>query len=308
MTPTRHAILGMGGIGGLLGALLAHAGDEVTAVLRPETLALFPSKLSLESPFGSFSEPVHRATVVGGPFDVLWIAVKATHLEGALAAVEDPRGVAAIVPLLNGIEHVPLLRSRFGDDRVVPATIAVESERVAPGKIVHRSPFARLNVSARGEARLLPVIERLRQLGCAADFIADEPTLMWSKLAFLAPLALTTSAAMMTVGEVVSDPSWRTRLERCTAEACAVGTAKGARLAPAAIGASFASLPKGMRSSMQKDVAAGNAPELDAISGPIVMGGREVGIDVSVTSELTQAVRARVLARNASPALAPTAQ
>src|SRR5580658_3973287 len=88
-TPTRHAILGMGGVGGLLGALLAKAGDEVTAVLRPETLAEFPPSLSLESPLGSFSVPVRRATVVGESFDVLWIAVKATHHEAALLTVKD---------------------------------------------------------------------------------------------------------------------------------------------------------------------------------------------------------------------------
>jgi 2-dehydropantoate 2-reductase len=246
MTPTRHAILGMGGVGGLLGALLAHAGDEVTAVLRPETLVLFPPRLSLESPFGSFSVPVQRETAVREPFDVLWIAVKATHLEGALASVKQASGLGAIVPLLNGVDHVPLLRSRFGDERVVPATIAVESERVAPGRIVHRSPFLRLNISARGEARLLPVVDRLRQLGCSALFTADEPTLLWSKLVFLAPLALTTSAAKMTVGEVVDDHSWKIRLERCAGEACAVAMGKGARVDPDAIIASFAKLPKGM--------------------------------------------------------------
>ena len=205
-TPTRHAILGMGGVGGLVGALLARAGDEVTAVLRPEALALFPTRLSLESPLGSFSVPVQRTTVVREPFDVLWIAVKATHLEAALASVEDANGIATIVPLLNGLDHLPLLRSRFGDEPVVPATISVESERVAPGRIVHRSPFLRLSVSTRGEARLLPVLEKLRRVGCSAQFISDEPTLMWSKLAFLAPFALTTSAAQTAIGDVVADP------------------------------------------------------------------------------------------------------
>jgi 2-dehydropantoate 2-reductase len=289
----------MGGVGGLLGVLLGQAGDEVTAVLRPETLALYPPQLSLESPFGTFSVPVQTETVVKESFDVLWVAVKATHLDEALAAVEDASGLGAIVPLLNGIDHVSLLRSRFGDERVVPATIAVESERVAPGRIVQRSPFLRLKVSTRGEERLSPVVERLRRLGASAEFIADEPTLMWSKLAFLAPLALATCAAMRTIGEVVSDPSWRTRLESCTAEACAVGAARGARLDPVAIVESLRSLPSGMRSSMQKDVAAGHAPELDAIAGPILTGGRQLGINVSVTRELAEAVRARLLAKKA---------
>jgi ketopantoate reductase len=52
---------------------------------------------------------------------------------------------------------------------------------------------------------------------------------------------------------------------------------------------------------MQKDVAAGNTPELDAIAGPIIIRGRRLGIDVSVTSELAEAVRAQVPARKTSP-------
>jgi ketopantoate reductase len=44
---------------------------------------------------------------------------------------------------------------------------------------------------------------------------------------------------------------------------------------------------------MQKDVAAGNPPELDAIGGPILAGGRRYAIDVPVTGELVERVRAR---------------
>ncbi len=80
----RHAILGAGGVGGLIAAALAKSGDSVTVVLRPEALDDYPAELSLESPFGSFRVPVERARDVTQPFDVLWIAVKATHLEAAL--------------------------------------------------------------------------------------------------------------------------------------------------------------------------------------------------------------------------------
>src|SRR6202521_1574681 len=124
----RHAILGAGGVGGLIGAALAKSGDAVTVVLRPEALKSYPTELSLESPFGSFSVPVERAIAVTQPFDVLWIAVNATHLDAALRSVASAEQIGAIVPLLNGLDHVALLRSRFGHDRVVPATIGVESE------------------------------------------------------------------------------------------------------------------------------------------------------------------------------------
>jgi 2-dehydropantoate 2-reductase len=290
----RHAILGLGGVGGLIGALLAHAGDDVTAVLRPEALAEYPPRLSLEGTLGSFSVPVRAASTVTGLFDVLWVTVKATQLEAALEAVVDARGVDAIVPLLNGIDHVARLRSRFGDSRVVPATISVESERAAPGRIVLRSPFVVLSVSSRGESRLAPVLEKLRRPGFTARFVEDESTMMWTKLVFLAPLALTTSAARTAIGEVVAQPSWRTRLEGCAAEACAVAAAEGARVDEAYTLESLVGLPPGLRSSMQKDVAAGHPPELDAIAGPILAGGERHGIEVPFTRDLVERVRAQM--------------
>jgi ketopantoate reductase len=41
---------------------------------------------------------------------------------------------------------------------------------------------------------------------------------------------------------------------------------------------------------MQKDVAAGRPPELDAIAGPILRGGREHSIDVSATRALVDRI------------------
>ena len=60
----RHAILGAGGVGGLIGACLAHAGDSVTLVVRREALAQYPKQLHLESPFGNFTVDVAVAAEV----------------------------------------------------------------------------------------------------------------------------------------------------------------------------------------------------------------------------------------------------
>src|ERR1700682_4342187 len=289
----RHAILGAGGVGGLIGAALAKSGDAVTVVLRPEALKNYPPELSLESPLGSFSVPVQRATEVTQPYDVLWIAVKATHLDAALRGVANAEQLGAIVPLLNGIDHVALLRSRFGHERVVPATIGVESERATPGKIIHRSPSARLTVSSIGETRLASTIEKLRQFGFNCQFSADEQKMLWNKLAFLAPCALATTASGMTMGEVYSHPVWRKRIEAAVYEACAVATASGTPLDPASFIRFFDNVPPVSRSSMQKDVAAGNPPELDGIAGPILRIAQEHGLHVPVTRELVEMIRGK---------------
>ena len=288
----QHAILGPGGVGGLVGACLAHSGGTVTLVVKPESLAQYPRRLHLESPFGNFEAEVASTSEVP-PVDVLWITVKATQLESALTALKNPGSGKAIVPLLNGIDHLSLLRSRYGADRVIPATIAVESERLGPGHIVHRSPFARLNVSTAGRTLLGRTAEHLQQIGFECRFIENEFTLMWSKLVFLGPYALTTTAADKAMGGIISDPSWREQLEACVREACDVAIADGAKVDPEAILAGMKGMPGNMRSSMQKDVEQHKTPELDAIAGPILRGARRHNIDIPATTKLVAVVEQR---------------
>ena len=288
----QHAILGAGGVGGLIGACLAHAGHAVTLVVRREAVAEYPRQLRLESAFGNFQVEVAVAAEVP-PVDALWITVKATQLEPALGALKNPESVQAIVPLLNGIDHVAMLRAKYGAGRVIPGTIAVESERVGPGHIIHRSPFARLNVLSAGRAQLGGSLDELQKIGFECRFIDDEPTLMWGKLVFLAPFALTTTAADKPVGEILSDPQWRSLGEACIREACAVAVAEGARVNPEKVLSGVAAMPGGMRSSMQKDVEQHKAPELDAIAGPILRGAARYGIEVPATKKLVAAVELR---------------
>jgi 2-dehydropantoate 2-reductase len=289
----HHAILGAGGVGGLMAACLAHSGAAVTLVVKTDSLAQYPEQLRLESQFGKFSVPVARAAEVP-PCDVLWLTVKATQLDASLAAITHPESIKAIVPLLNGIGHIALLRSKYGAEKIIAATIAVESERVTPGHIIHRSPFARLNVSSKGKDLLGGTIEQLQKIGFECRFIDDEPTLMWGKLVFLAPFALTTTAANRNVGEILSDPVWRDLGMACIREVCDVAVAEGARIDVQKVLTGVSGMPGAMRSSMQKDVEQGKTPELDAIAGPALRAAKRHGIEVPVTKKLVAAVEQRV--------------
>jgi 2-dehydropantoate 2-reductase len=130
-------------------------------------------------------------------------------------------------------------------------------------------------------------------MGFECHFIDDEATLMWGKLVFLAPFALSTTAADKTVGEILGDPKLRSLGEACVREACAVAVAEGARVSAEKVLSGVAAMPGSMRSSMQKDVEQRNAPELDAIAGPILRGGKRHGIEVPATSELVAGVERR---------------
>jgi 2-dehydropantoate 2-reductase len=209
-----------------------------------------------------------------------------------LGSIPATTQIGAVVPLLNGIDHIQLLRERFGRGRVIPATIGVESERTAPGVIVHRSPWVRLNAATAGRARLQETFDQLTRFGFECTFVDNETTLLWSKLAFLAPIALSTTAAAASIGNVISDPVRKGRLESCVREVCAVANASGATLDTNAVLGNISKLPPQMRSSMQKDVAAGRPPELDAIAGPILRGAEKSGLQAPATHALVREIKA----------------
>jgi len=147
-----------------------------------------------------------------------------------------------------------------------------------------------------GRDRLRSAVDALQQIGFECRWVDDEPTLMWGKLVFLAPFALSTTAADKTTGEILAYPEWRKLGLDCLREACAVAIAEGAKVDAEAVIAGVMKMPGNMRSSMQKDVEQHKAPELDAIAGPILRGARRHGIDVPATKKLLAAVELRARA------------
>ena len=109
------------------------------------------------------------------------------------------------------------------------------------------------------------------------------------ELAFLAPVALATTALDAPLGTVRDNARFRS----CQHEAFAVARAEGAHINEPGLLAVLAAAPAEMRSSMQKDVAAGRKPELDAIAGPILRGSDRHGLPAPYTKELSQLVATR---------------
>jgi ketopantoate reductase len=48
----KHAVLGIGGVGGLVAALLAKSGQQVDAIVRPQVLAAHPNHILIDQPTG----------------------------------------------------------------------------------------------------------------------------------------------------------------------------------------------------------------------------------------------------------------
>jgi 2-dehydropantoate 2-reductase len=290
------AVVGPGGVGGLLGALLARAGHPVVYVAKPGTAAaLNAGGLSVRSAqFGDFHVPAKAVARLAEPVGMCLVAVKATSLDAALAGVPPPvLGDGLVLPLLNGVEHMAVLRARYPAAQVVAGAIRVESTRVAAGRIEHTSPFSWIEVASdtAPRERVAALAAQLRNAGLDVTIRDDETTLLWDKLAFLAPLALLTTHAGAPVGVVREQR--RDDLEAVIGEVTAVAGAAGAPVEPAKILGMFDRVPADMRSSMQRDAEANRPTELEAIGGAVLRTARQHGIQTPVTARLVHELASR---------------
>jgi 2-dehydropantoate 2-reductase len=285
------AVVGAGGVGGLLGALLIRQGDDVTFVAREPTVSILNSQgLRVDSGlYGSFTVAAKAVTVVTASVDVCVVAVKAMHLEAAMERVpKHVLGEAVVVPFLNGVDHVAVLRHIYGTG-VVAGAVRVASTRTAPGLIEHSSPFVQVELALPDDLeqhreRALRFGRRLVAAGVDVDVRDDELSMLWGKLIFLCPLALLTTRYGITAGEART--AHRDELAALITEIAQVGQGVGAKLSPESALEFFDSVPPTMQSSMQHDAAAGKDIELDAIGGAVLRAGDRTGIAAPVTQKL----------------------
>jgi len=291
------AVLGPGGVGGFLAATLTRSGEQVVVVARDATARVIASSgITVHSVrMGEFTAHPGTTTLLNTEVDFLLIATKANALEGALGRIESDPDL--VVPLLNGLDHMDRLRRRFGAGRVAAGVIRIESDRPAPGQIWQTSPAFLVDL-ATDDPTLRSAVQRLaatlQNAGFEVRIGSSEAQILWSKLVRLNALACTTSAADRPIGLIRRDPQWRATLARCIAETAAVANADGARIDPAQTLAELDDAHAELGSSMQRDLAAGREPELDAIAGAVLRAAARHGLSCPTVEQLRIQVAARV--------------
>ncbi len=296
MLPAVIAVLGPGGVGGFIGAALARASVETIVIARESTAEVINDRgIDVKSVrLGDFVAHPPAAAELADDVEFLIVATKAVGLDEALNRVKATAGL--VVPLLNGLDHITLLRRRFEAGRVVAGTIRIEADRPAPGRIVQTSPFLRVDVASDDPADG-PALERFAMILEGAEIPVrigpSEAQVLWEKLVRLNSLACTTSAIDRQIGFIRSDPEWRRTLEQCIWEAAAVANADGADIDPAARLAELDEAHPGLGSSMQRDIAAGRTPELNEIPGSVLRAGRRHGIECPTIARLSAQIAER---------------
>lgn len=276
------AVLGPGAVGGALAVRLAIAGVPTICVARPETVGIMAlSGLVLETRQGTLSARTEVVEQLSRPVGLLLVTVKAPALEEALERI-DPAAVAegVVLPLLNGLEHMTIVRERF-DGRVAAGSIShFQAYRAGRVQIVEATPSPTITLASEDlpRAELEHAADLVRQAGVQVRVEESEKRVLWHKLARIAALAGATAATGRTIGELRDDAAWRERLERAIAEACAVAEADGVPLRVSAQWEIIDEMADQTTTSAARDVAAGRRSELDAILGSVLRAGKRLEV------------------------------
>src|SRR5439155_21023676 len=182
----RVGVLGSGGVGGALAARLALAGHDVLCVATPLTVAAIREHgLILEWQGETIVARPEAGEAIEHAVDLLLVAVKAPDLELALDRVFA--GPAVALPLLNGLEHVDVLRRELGAC-VAAGSIRIEARKRERNVVVQDSPFTLVRM-ASDDVPLDAAAETLNAAGIEARVEASEKAVLWEKAARLGALA-----------------------------------------------------------------------------------------------------------------------
>jgi 2-dehydropantoate 2-reductase len=299
----RIAIVGAGGVGGLLAGLLARAGEDVVVVARnAHGEAIRRDGLRVESPLGTFTArpDVAEDPAAAGRADAVLVAVKAwqvAEIAPRLAPLVAAGGVA--VPLQNGVEAAGRLAASLGEERVAGGLVAVFSWIEAPGAVKHVGGPPRLRIGERGprggmpSARLDALAAALRRAGAEVEIVADVESATWEKFLLIEPWGAVAAVARAPMGVVRAVPETRALHVAAMEELAALARARGVALAPDAVPRTLAFLdgvtPEAT-ASMQRDLGAGRPSELDDQTGAVIRLAREAGVAVPVHDALYAAL------------------
>ncbi|HEY4139101.1 MAG TPA: 2-dehydropantoate 2-reductase [Casimicrobiaceae bacterium] len=298
-------IVGAGAIGGLIGARLAHAGVDVSAIARGETAAALREhgwRLQIGGKTITAAVRVVREPAELPPQDYVVVAVKAPAMirvapvVGALAHPDT-----TIVTAMNGVpwwffhglsgeyDDLPLktidpdgvIAAAIPVERVVGAVVHLACSMAEPGLVRHGVGNRLIVGEPKGgsSARLLAFAELLREAAFEVDVSPRIQNDIWYKLwgnMTMNPISAFTGAL---ADRILDDPLVNQFCLEVMEEAAAIGAAIGCPIAQSGADRMVVTRKLGaFKTSMLQDVERGRAVEIDALlSAP-----REIGARVGV--------------------------
>jgi 2-dehydropantoate 2-reductase len=298
----RLAVIGAGGVGGLLAGMAARSGLTVALLARGAALeAIRADGLRVTTDDGPFT--VHPAAVSDdpaalGPCDAVLVAVKSwqvAELAPRLAPLLATGGV--VVPLQNGVEAGGRLAAGLPGARVADGVTYVFAWSEGPGRV--RVSGAPLKI-AMGERRgaplggvLAPLATALAAAGVEAVVSEAIEVLAWEKLLFVETFGAVGAVSRAPAGAMRESPPTRRLIAGLVTEGAAVARARGIPLSGDVVERTLAWLDRvGWKAtvSMQRDLAAGRPSELLDQTGAVARLGAEAGVPTPLHDVLLAAL------------------
>lgn len=306
--PYRIAILGIGGVGGFLGAKLAaayssSADKEIIFIARgSHAQAIREQGLQLSTASGTITAHPHRVAAVTdpiGPVDLLLCCTKAYDLEESIRALSASITADTLVlPLLNGVDSTERLQALLPQAKVLQGCIYIVSKITGPGMVQQRGDVCNLHFG--GDPSLAADMTRLAELLKDAGIHAIQETnireRLWSKFAFISPIATYTSAHNISIGRILESEADATALKQLAQELLQLATVLEIPLPADTIEKNFQvmqQLPYEATSSMHADFAAHKATELETLTGYVIRQAAAHGIALAAYTEVYDLLKTR---------------
>lgn len=310
---TKILIVGLGGVGGFFGGLLAgefanSEKVEIYFLARGAHLEAIQSK-GLSVHWGGANLVVHPKLATDsiaeiGKMDYVIICTKTYDLETVCQQIIPcihPKTV--ILPLLNGVDNHQTIRNHFKNNRVLLGCVYLVSSIVAPGGIENSGNIQSLffgDTEGTSEREVL-LLSILKQAGIEAVLSGTIERDVWEKYIFLSAIATATSYFDCSIGELLEAPSKKEKLHGLVAEIIEVAKALSVDLdgeIALRTYAKFQSLPAHITSSMHRDFISKNKRnELEALTGFVVKKGVELGIETPIFKKLYEALKKKTIVR-----------
>lgn len=276
----RILVVGAGATGGYFGGRLALAGRDVTFLLRERRQRqLNATGLVLQSPQGK--DMLHPSTVLAGDirgsYDLIILTVKSFGLMQAIEDIAPAVGAdTLILPVLNGMRHIDLLRKRFGDHRVIGGLCKINATLGKEGEVIQMTPLHQLFYGAldgNNDSRLMQLDKTLSHCGFDTVLCEEIYADLWEKWLLLSTLGAVTCLARGDTRRVMASEGGESMLHGLFSEVLATLTAEGYRQRPANTAAVYAWLSNPetpLTSSMYRDMVQGFDIEAEQIIGDLV--------------------------------------
>ena len=309
----KIAVIGVGGVGGFVSAMLASHLPGVTVVARGDRgKAIEERGLILHSDYkGEIS--AHPAVVPSvpelGDQDVIFICVKNYSLEQVLDELKHGRDGnpvvkdgTILVPVMNGVDPGQRVREALPECRVVDSVIYIVSYADADYSIRQEGDFASMRIGTAQEspeiAAAVGIVESiLKEADIDFKIAKDIEAAIWEKYILNAAFNVCTAAYDCNIGPIRDDPAKAADYEAAIREACALARAKGIRIREDyednMLNRFYNVLLDTDSSSLQRDVHAGKKSEVETFCGYSVREGKRVGVPMPVMEKMYQMLKER---------------